>query len=262
MRRLKNSLDAFIIGYGFVGKATAKSLGIKYYFDKIKSNVTLEEGAKKKYCFICLPTPTDDKLNQIPSRKIIHDYIEQVKEYNKDIIFIIRSTVLPGTCRSLAEEFKVRVLSSPELLSEATWKEDAVKPKMIIMGADTPEDKIEIKKIWENNKCKRKIVTDTVTAETMKYAFNTWFITKIIFANQLYDICQKNGAFYGVIKKAIYLHPWGTRHHFTVIHNGGRGGGGHCFPKDLKAFVKYSNSEFLKEVQELNNKYLSETKKE
>lgn len=254
--------NAFIIGYGFVGKATAKSLGIPYYFDLKESNITLEEGSKKRFIFICLPTPTNEKGRQDEARKVIHDYIAQIKGYGGKNIFVIRSTVIPETCKALSEEFGVPVCSNPEFLSEDTWEIDAVKPRMIVIGADDPAIRKELADLWKDVPTKIRIVTDTTTSEMIKYTFNTFFVTKIVFGNQIYDICQRNGANYNVIKEALHEHPWGSKHHFKVLHKGGRGGGGRCFPKDLKVFTKYSGLKLLKTVEELNTQYLEESKKQ
>jgi nucleotide sugar dehydrogenase len=253
--------DAFIIGYGFVGKATAKSLSIEKYFDLQGSNITLEEGSKMNWCFICLPTPTNEHGNQAEGRKIIHDYIGQLKDLGFKGVFVIRSTVIPGTCKALAEEWGVRVASCPETLSEDTWEEDAIHPRIIFAGADDLETRNALMLLWNHVPSKIRIFTDTVTAETMKYAFNSFFLTKVIWANQMYDVCQKNGANYKVIREALHEHPWGSKHHLKAIHKGGRGGGGHCFPKDIKALAKYSNLKLFKVVDELNDKYLSESSK-
>jgi nucleotide sugar dehydrogenase len=254
--------DAFIIGYGVVGQATAKSLNIPFYFDLTDSNITLEEGAKKQWCFICTPTPTDEKGNQTEGRKIIHDYIAQLTDYGFKGIIVIRSTVIPGTCKAFSEEFKVKVASCPETLSEDTWEKDAVKPRIIILGADSNETRKELVNLWKDVPCKIRVVTDTVTSETLKYAFNTFFLTKIIWANQMYDVCLKNGARFKVIREALHQHPWGSKHHFKPVHKNGRGGGGKCLPKDIKAFASYSNLKFFKVVEELNNEYLKESKKQ
>lgn len=253
--------NAFVLGMGFVGRATAKALEIPYYFSRSKSNITLKEGSKKLFCFICLPTPTDDQGQQTEARKVISDYIKAIKEFGGRNIFVIRSTVMPGTCRALAEEHGVMVASNPEMLSEDTWEKDAVKPRVKIIGADDIPSRNALVNAWKHVKSKIEIVTDTVTAETLKYVYNTFFITKIVFANQIYDICQKNGADYKTIRKALHLHPWGSKHHFKVLHKGGRGGGGHCFPKDIKLFAKYSNLPLLKEVERLNIKYLQKSGK-
>ena len=253
--------DAFVVGYGFVGKATCKALNIPYYFDLKESNITLEEGAKKLFCFICLPTPTDSRGVQ-KGIDLIRDYVRQMKEYGGRNIFVIRSTVLPGTARAIAEEFGVMVASNPEMLSEDTWEKDALYPRVSIIGTDTIAARNALVGLWKARPAKFDVVTDTVTAETLKYVFNTFNTLKIVFANQIYDACQMNGADYNTIKEALMKHPWGSKHHFKVVHKGGRGAGGHCFPKDISAFTKYTNSELLKVTKKLNTEYLESTHKD
>lgn len=252
-----NGKDCVVIGgMGYVGQATRKSLNIPYYFDLKESNITLEEAAKKLFIFFCLPTPTDEKGGQEAGVSLIRGYIQQIKEYGGRNIFVIRSTVIPGTCRALAKEFDVMVGSNPETMSEDTWERDATNPRVVIIGVDDVPTKNALEALWKPLGCKNMVLTDTITAEMMKYTFNTFFITKIVFANQIYDICEKVGADYKTIRETLMGHPWGSKHHFKVFHKGGRGGGGHCFPKDIKAFAKWSNSELLKKVEELNINYL------
>lgn len=254
--------DAFIIGKGFVGKATMLALDIPNFFSRSESNITLEEGAKLKFCFICLPTPTDTNGEQTEARKVIHDYIAQITEYGGRPIFVIRSTVIPGTARALSEEFGVMVASNPEFLSEDTWDKDALKPRINVIGADSLPVKIALENAWSKIPTKVKISTDTVTAETFKYAFNSFMTTKVVWANSIYDICQNNGANYDTIREGLMKHPWGSKHHFKVFHKGGRGAGGNCFPKDIKAFANYGNSPFLKAVEQNNKEYLQKSGKQ
>jgi nucleotide sugar dehydrogenase len=254
--------DAFIIGYGHVGKATAKALDIPYWFDLKGSTIDLKEGAKKKWCFICLPTPTDEKGGQSAAIDTIRDYIKQIKELGGNCIFVIRSTVLPGTCRALAEMTGAVVCSAPEFLSEATFIEDALRPKMKVFGADKPQYADALAELWKNIPAKFEIKTDTITAEMIKYTFNTFAVTKVVFANQIYDACQVVGANYDKIYHILRYHPWGSKHHLRVFDKGGRGAGGHCLPKDIKAFAKMFNSRLLELVSELNENYLIESKKD
>lgn len=254
--------DAVVIGgKGIVGQATMKSLNIPHYFDLKESNITLEEAAKKLFIFFCLPTPTDSKGGQEKSIKAIKDYVSQIKQYGGRNIFVIRSTVIPGTCKAIAEEFGVMVASNPELLSEDTWERDAVSPRLIIIGADDVPSRKALENIWKSVKGKNRVVVDTVTAEMMKYTFNMFFITKIVFANQIFDVCETAGANYKQIREALMAHPWGSKHHLKPVHKEGRGGGGHCFPKDIAAFTKWSNLELMETVQKLNKSYLRKSKK-
>src|ERR1035437_1589504 len=196
--------DAFVIGNGFVGKGTRLALDIPWYFSRQESNITLNEGAKKKWCFICLPTPTNENGGQEEARKVIHDYLVQMKSLNPRCIFVIRSTVIPGTARALSEEIGVRVVSCPEFLSEETWEKDSTSPRIIVMGADEQPLRIALENLWKDIPCKVKIVTDTLPAETFKYAFNSFMVTKIAWANSLFDICEKNGADYEMIHYGLH----------------------------------------------------------
>ena len=254
--------DAFVIGgRGMVGRATMKMFDIPHCYDRSSSNITLKEGAKKLFCFIALPTPTDEKGVQ-KDLDDIRGFVQQLKELGGRNIFVIRSTVIPGTCKGLAEQFEAMVVSNPEFLSEDTWRQDAVKPRIVVVGADNVPERNAVLGLYKRVNTKIKIITDTVTAETLKYVFNSFFMTKVVFANQVYDICQTSGADYKTIREALHQHPWGSKHHLKAIHKGGRGAGGKCLPKDVQAFAKYANSDLLKEVVKLNKKYLQKSKKE
>lgn len=255
-------IDAFILGYGFVGKATAKALDIPWYFSREQSNLTLEEGSKKKYCVICLPTPTDGRGDQGKGVEVIADYIKQISQYGEHPLYVVRSTVLPGTCRHLAEITRERVVSNPEFLSEATAYEDAAHPTIKVLGADSTQDMEVLERLWITVPSKLVVRTDTVTAEMIKYTFNTFAATKIVFVNAIYDACQKTGADYEKVREALHKHPWGSKHHLIPVDKGGRGAGGHCIPKDLLAFATWSNSDFLKMVEKVNHELLERTHKE
>ncbi len=253
--------DCFIIGgKGIVGMATAKALGIPYYFDLKESNITLEEGAKKKWCFICLPTPTDPNGRQKKAIEPIRDYINQIKQMGNPI-FVIRSTVLPGTCKALSETTGAVVVSNPEFLSESRWEEDAIHPRIKVIGADDIAIRRGLVQLWQGIPCKLEITTDSTTAEMIKYVMNTFAMTKVVYANQIYDSCEKVGADYEAIHHVLHSHPWGSKEHLRVIDKGGRGAGGRCLPKDLEAFVKFSGSPLLDLVKRLNQDYLTKSHK-
>ena len=89
--------DAFVVGgRGMVGKATMKALNIPHCYDKKDSNITLKEGAKKLLCFLCLPTPTDGHGQQ-KGLDEMKEIIQAVREFGGRNVFVIRSTVTPGT---------------------------------------------------------------------------------------------------------------------------------------------------------------------
>jgi len=252
MRRNMDSMC--IVRYGVVGKATALALGIKKHFDiNGDSNITLQEASNCRYVFICLPTPTDQDGYQDVSA--IVDIIQQIDAYRAFPIYIIRSTVLPGTADRIMDFNDMdRIISNPEFLSEDTASEDAVNPALIVIGGKNPQYLHEVAAIYAARfKALKPTLTDNVTAELIKYAFNTFFATKVVFANEIYDVAQKTGANYETIKKLLMLHPWGSKNHFQVFHKGGRGAKGKCLPKDLSAFAASTGSRFFNTVKEIND---------
>lgn len=249
--------EACIIGYGVVGQATAKVFGIKKHFDidPERSNITLEEAAKCKFVFICLPTNVqeDGSYNVDP-------LIEMITKINDlgNPIFIIRSTVYPGFAEITKQGIRSnRVVSNPEFLNEATAEHDAKNPSFILLGGD----KEYVDKVAGFYQARIKgapvITTDNTTAEMAKLTMNAYFATKVIFANQAYDACQMLGANYETVKKVLESHPYGPNNHFTIWFKGKRGVNGRCLPKDSKAFDYYTASDLIHEVLRLNEKYIN-----
>lgn len=246
--------EACVIGYGMVGKATARGFGISRRIDLEDGNSYVEDAARLQYIFICLPTPTVDGECDT---SVIREYITRIVNINPSPLFIIRSTVIPGTARKLAEETGARIVSNPEFLTEKTWEDDADHPGLIVIGSDNPKDGDSLRALYEGRwRGVQVFQTDTKTAETIKYALNTFFATKVVFANEIFDFCQKEGVNYEAIKKVLEFHKWGSKNHFQIFHKGGRGAGGRCLPKDLAAFSKRLGSGLLERVAQLNQELL------
>jgi len=240
---LKSSVT---IGYGYVGKATAKTFGIEKFYTRHDKNITLDEIKKTKYIFICLPTPT---VSGLAFTDDIYEFIDRVK--NPESIFIIRSTVPVGFGETVARELKVQVVSNPEFLSEDTWEQDAVKPKIVVLGGEGKSLEA-VKGLYMGRfKYSTPLITDNNTAEMIKYAFNSWFSTKVIFSNEIFNACQDFKANYETVKRALESHPWGMKNHNVIFYKGRRGLGGNCLPKDIKAFADQTDSKFFQLVSEV-----------
>jgi len=241
-------------GLGMVGKATRKRFGIEDYFDLKGSTITLKEIAmRKKYVFLCLNAPTtDDGVDASDTFQII----KQIKEYphGEPKIYIIRSTVLPGTTRHFGEQLGINtIVHNPEFLTENTWEKDALNPDIAVIGADDPNAGKAVEGIYKSRfKGLDIFLTDSVTSELVKYGINCFYATKVVYANELYDAAQQAGANYEKIKEIMYKRRWIGNNHLNVFHKGYRGFDGKCFPKDMKAFQQYSNSKLIKTALEVN----------
>lgn len=255
--------SAAIIGYGRIGQAVDHLFSIGRWFDRNGSNITLEEAAQQRYIFICLPTPT---VNGKCFTDDIIAIIKQIRDYAAgQNVFIVKSTVSPGTCKHIMEKLDISwVVYNPEFLTGDTWKEDMENPGMVVIGAENSVFSDDVAGLYQGRYPRSVdiIQTDTLTAELAKWAINAFYVTKVVFANQVFDFSQKVGANYETLKDIMYKRKWIGKNHLDPWHKGGRGAGGLCLPKDLEAMADMSQLPLLKTVKGLNDGYLSIHEKE
>ena len=235
-KNTQNEMKIGFVGVGWVGGSISDN------FEKRGYNVirySLEpEYIKNKdkikecdYVFLSLPTPTTKKGFNF---SIVNDALKIVGEGK---VAIIKSTVLPGTTEKLQKENpEIIILHSPEFLTEKTAEYDAGHPDRNIIGY--------VEKIGET---KAKEVMDLLPvapyqaiipareAEMIKYTGNCWFYMKVVYMNLIYDLCTKLGIDFEIVKKGLSYDPRVGFTHLDVVHQGGRGAGGHCFIKDFAA---------------------------
>ena len=233
-----------IVGNGFVGEAIAFAFSAisdlrVYDKDPLKSTDTLEFVHKSDFVFICVPTPMFVDGSQDLS------YVDDAfKKATNNPIYIIKSTILPGTTKKLCKKYpNLRVIFSPEFLTERTSKLDMLTQSRIILGGDLSLTN-EVKKLF-NQRFKRKniIQTDSKTAELTKYMNNTFFATKVSIMNEFKLICDKIGANWEeAVKGFISDGRIGDSHLNVPGHDGKHGYGGTCFPKDVNALLSFAKS--------------------
>jgi len=247
-----------IIGCGVVGQATANGFekrGHKVFrYDINGKFLPLDDVLKQcNVLLICVPTPADK--NGDIDLSILDDAINKVAVKGK--IVVIRSTVPPGTTRKYAKKYKnVKFIFNPEFLTEKTAEYDFLHPDKIVIGGINKDAINTISNLYKNFRAPI-IKTDFETAEMVKYFINCFYATKVIFANQIYDICQKAGINYEKVKKIAVLDKRITDSHFEIFHKGYRGFGGKCLPKDLSGLIAFAeelgiNPEFLKKIKDIN----------
>jgi UDPglucose 6-dehydrogenase len=173
---------------------------------------------------------------------IILDAMAEIyADYDNNII-ILKSTVVPGTCRKIRDAFpKMRIVFSPEFLTEANHIQDFRDCNRMIFGGnrdDTAECVRLLQSVFQD---KYYFTTDWKTAEMVKYFINTFLATKVSFANEMKQVCDASGADYeNVVKLALYDRRIGGSHLQVPGPDGFKGFGGKCFPKDLNALIYYS----------------------
>jgi len=247
---------AGIIGYGVLGKAYSKALGIEMYIDLVNGSVELSEMCEKaKWILICVPTPPTEEGDC--DTKNVEDWVEKISKEDKGNIVVIRSTVIPGTASRLMERYGVDIVSAPEFLTESTALEDAMSPDIEILGA--ANEKLA-KDFYKFQKEARKgnsyqpylVITDNTTAEFIKYSINSFYATKVTFANEVYNKAEEIGVDYDTVVDAMYHRKWIGGNHLKVFHKGKRGYAGKCLPKDTLAFSRFTKSQLLGLVNDIN----------
>lgn len=233
-----------IVGHGYVGKAVEygfKDTNEILIHDKFLPSSTLSEVVSKSdIIFICVPTPMDENYTRIDLSivdEVVGDIIKLAQVSKKEPVIVIKSTVIPGTTRSLGQKFGwQKILFNPEFLTEANYLDDFMNTDRVIVGGDIDSVRQVLVDLYRTTFPEIKIfTTDPVTAEMVKYMANTYLATKVIFANEVFDLCEKLGIKYEEVKQMVVADKRIYDSHLDITTQ--RGFGGKCFPKDSVALL-------------------------
>lgn len=235
-----------IIGFGFLGRAMAHGFGLHAIirvYDKYQDNLnSLEDTVNESdYIFVSVPTPMQDDGSQDLSN--IYDAVENiVRVANKRKIIVLRSTIIPYTTRGIALKYPGHdFVFMPEFLTERTAKLDFINPARIIFGGK-PEITSKLVDLFRPRFTYTPIFETTwEAAEVTKYMANCFFAIKVSFLNEMYDVAHHIGVDYNELKDLwISDYRIGNSHIDVPGHDGDRGYGGKCFPKDVNAFANWA----------------------
>ena len=244
-----------IIGNGFVGSAIVAGFSLHanvrvYDKDDRRAINTLEDTVNKSdYVFVGVPTPMETIEGGKIDLSIMDSVFDQLNAINRNekTIFIIKSTVVPGTTKKYQDKYKnMRIVFNPEFLTERSANLDFINTSRIILGgAQADVDAVE--RLYRDRFPHTKVIkTDPTSAEFIKYMCNCFFATKISFMNEMYLMADKLGLDWdNVMDGFISDGRIGNSHIEVPGHDGDLGFGGKCFPKDLNAFIEFFNEEGL-----------------
>jgi len=246
-----------IIGFGYVGQALEaffQSECRTRVYDKYRHDLSLaidtlnEVVEEAGIIFVCVPTP----MNKDGSchTGIIESVLDDIETASFDVgrdpqefVVIVKSTVPVGFTDKMNEVRPLRVVFSPEFLTEKNSIDDLENTNRIIVGGDLEDARVVYKYFERKMESRGDVVScEASEAELVKLFANGLMMTKVLFANEMYQICQKLGANYNIVKTLACYDPRFTSSHLGVPgHDGDIGCGGHCFIKDVNSLKYLAN---------------------
>lgn len=246
-----------IIGNGFVGNAIASGMigyvdEIKIYdVQKSKSVNSLDEVVNTSdIIFVSVPTPMANVRGGKIDISILRNVLESIQEIKRrnDPIIVVKSTVVPGTMENLQENFlNLRLVFSPEFLTERYARLDFINSARIVLGGDKKDVKVVANVLKPRFPGAKFVETDFATAQLIKYMANCFFAVKVSFMNEMAQICDAaNADWETALEGFISDGRIGNSHLQVPGHDGDLGFGGKCFPKDINAMI-YRSKELMVE---------------
>jgi UDPglucose 6-dehydrogenase len=265
MAFLKEKNKIGIIGVGMVGGALKQYFESKrvkiFVYDKYKEIGSIKEINQADIIFICVPTPFNEKNGY--DLTIVEDAIKIIKGRK---IVVIKSTVPPGSTLGFQNKYpRHKFLLNPEFLRELTAYQDMVSPSKQIIGY-TPKTKKIAKNILELlPNAQAEFIVPAIEAELVKYFINCFLSLKVVFANQIYDLCQALKIDYEKVKEMAVADPRVGNSHLDIFYSGARGYFGKCLPKDMRTLIQKAKEagvdlELLKTAERINNRFLRKQK--
>jgi UDPglucose 6-dehydrogenase len=211
--------------------------------------------------FIAVGTPQGED-GSADLRHVMGVAKEIAQAMNGYKVIVDKSTVPVGTAEKVREVVRretthpFSVVSNPEFLKQGAAVDDFMKPDRVVIGAeDSRAAEIMVKLHKPFTRTGAPImVMDCASAELCKYASNAILATKISFMNEIANVCDLFGADVDRVRQAVGA----DRRIGTSFLFPGVGYGGSCFPKDVKALVKFSSDKkydfkILKAVDQVND---------
>lgn len=193
-----------------------------------------------EWAFLCLPTLTGEhgEQNQAALWEVCDGW------QGRPLRVVVRSTVLPGTCERLRRAHsELTIYHWPEFLSARTAWADFITPRVRFVGCNMLP---KVVAAWQQDiepllpvAVEMTRYMSAATSETIKYAHNAHGAMQIIYANQMYDVCNAVGADWQQVHDCLpqlgYVSHRQMASYWDVWKDNKRGYGGTCFPKDVGA---------------------------
>ena len=204
--------------------------------------------ADAELAIVCVGTPSSENssLDTQYVERVSSQIGESLSRNNKrDFLFVLRSTVLPGTTRNLVIPALERasgreagdgydIAFYPEFLREGSSVEDFYHPPKVVVGERAPGAGAALANLYKDIQAPA-FVTALEVAEMIKYTDNAFHAVKITFANEIGRLCQSLGVDSRDVMKIFCAD---TQLNISPVYfRPGFAFGGSCLPKDVRALV-------------------------
>lgn len=257
------------VGYGFIGNAVVelfRPFCKVHVYDKagyegreVPHNTSLLPSMDllvqhPQVIFVAVPTPMkpSGECHTGIVESVLQDIQNSATKVGRDLgsfVVVIKSTVPPGFTKRMQEKYALRIMFSPEFLTEKNAVRDFKTTNRVILGGD-PEDARVVNKYFEGVWPERiwnvyqdhpdgpvqVISCDSTVAEMVKLSTNVHLTARVMVSNELYLICDRLGVPYDEVKILTQFdRRIGLSHMDVPGPDGHLGYGGHCFVKDTQS---------------------------
>jgi UDPglucose 6-dehydrogenase len=249
-----------VIGYGYVGRAVEqffrwvtdengnpKQLFNVKVYDKAKPDMdTLSDVvASAEIIFVCVPTPMrkDGSCHTGIVESVLKDILAEAERQARNpssFVVVVKSTVYPGFTDEMRAKYPIRLVFSPEFLTEKNSVQDFENTNRVLLGGDVEDGRVAFKffeaRLYDKIMLNQVVIVgcESKEAEMAKLFTNGILMTKVLFCNEMFLLCQKMGIDYEEVRTLATLDfRIGVSHTYVPGHDGSLGAGGHCFPKDI-----------------------------
>lgn len=237
-------MNVLIIGVGTVGGNLSGELAAlqPQLYDKYKNIDTRQGGVHYDAAFVCVDTPG--------ANCDISEVRRAVMEHEADV-FVVKSTVLPGTTERLSRETGKTVIFSPEYYGGTQHCNNFSFPFTILGGEKEACMKVVqiLQRVYDGTHSFR--ITDSRTAELAKYMENSYLAMKVSFCQQFYDIAGMAGVCYEELRELFVLDPRVEASH-TFVYRDRPYWDSHCLNKDVPAIAKAYDAPLLLDMIAFN----------
>ena len=212
--------------------------------------------------FVAVGTPTGED-GSADLKHVLDVARETAKAMNGYKVIVNKSTVPVGTAAKVREIVRretthpFSVVSNPEFLKQGAAIDDFMKPDRVVIGAEDPRAAELMQELYApfTRTGAPIMLMDCASAELCKYAANAMLATRISFMNEVANVCEAMGADVDQVRKAVAA----DRRIGASCLFPGVGYGGSCFPKDVKAMLRFAQGarydfQILKSVESVNEK--------